>query len=310
MRWRRRRKREHGPRFSIVMFTKNGMPYVRDAVASLEEQAFEDYELVVQDAASTDGTAEFLRDLRLPNVLMVSEPDAGLGDAFNRAFPRCSGEIVGTLDSDNLILPNALETVDALFRKHHRAAAIYGAVKMIDATGRQVGTFVPAEFDRRALMRCELVPPMSTTFFDRTRCGPELRGDTSLTAAQDFELLLRLSGRRIVRTTAVLGATRLSDQSMTRNVDNYERFCSEKIVALERFIDEHPELEPERQSSLAGIYCWAAESILEIEGQGARFASFVERAAASSPEGVRVRGLRDQLRPARPTTGGIPESVR
>jgi glycosyltransferase involved in cell wall biosynthesis len=278
------------------MFTKNGMPFVRDAVASLEAQAFEDYELVVQDAVSADGTTEFLRDLRLPNVRMASEPDTGLGDAYDRAFPRCSGEIVGTLDSDNL-LPNALETVDALFRTHRGAVAIYGAVKMIDATGRQVGLFEPAEFDRQALMRCELVPPMSTTFFDQRRCGPQLRGDASLTAAQDFDLLLRLSGRRIVRTTAVLGATRLSGKSMTRNADNYERFCSEKIVALARFIESNPALEPERDSAVAGIYCWAAESILDIEGPSTRFASFVGRAAVLYPKGDRLQRLRDQLRP-------------
>jgi glycosyltransferase involved in cell wall biosynthesis len=227
---------------------------------------------------------------------MVSEPDAGLGDAYNRAFARCTGEIIGTLDADNLILPNALATVDALFRGHRGVAAIYGAVKMIDARGRELGSFVPAEFDRRAVMRCELVPPMSTTYFDRQRCGPALRGDASLRTAQDFDLFLRLAGRKIVRTTAVLGATRLSHKSMTRNAENYELFCSEKIAALERFIDAHPDLETERDAAVAGIYCWAAESILDIEGRGPRFESFVRRAATRSPDDDRLRPLRDQLR--------------
>ena len=270
------------------MFTKNGMPFLREAVASLEAQTCGDYEVVIQDAVSTDGTTEFLRDLALPRVRMESEPDAGLGDAYNHAFPRCSGEIVGTLDADNLLLPNALETVDAMFCKHRRAAAIYGAVRMIDASGVQIGSFVPAEFDQRALMRCELVPPMSTTFFHRQRCSAELRGDASLTAAQDYELLLRLSTRTIIRTTRVLGATRLSDKSMTRNAGNYERFCAEKIAALEGYIRRHPALESERDSAIAGIYCWAAESILEIEGYGRRFESFVARAAALRPDDDRV----------------------
>lgn len=300
MRWRRRMR---GPRFSIVMFTKNGMPYVRDAVASLEAQPFEDYELVVQDAASTDGTYEFFRDLRLPNVQVVSEPDTGLGDAYNRAFPRCSGEIVGTLDADNLILPDALETVDKLFRAHRRAVAIYGAVTMIDATGVEVGSFVPAEFDQRALMRCELVPPMSTTYFHRRRCGQTLRGDASLKTAQDFDLFLRLAGRRIVRTTAFLGATRLSHKSMTRNAENYELFCSEKIAALERFTDDRPSLEPERDPAVAGIYCWAAESLLDIEGPGPRFESFVERATTLSPNDSRVRRLHVRLQSDQSTLG-------
>jgi glycosyltransferase involved in cell wall biosynthesis len=270
------------------------MPFVREAVASLEGQTFGDYELVIQDAASTDGTAEFLSELRLPRVDMVSEPDGGLGDAYNRAFPRCSGEIVGTLDADNLMVPDALEAIDGLFRRQHTAVAIYGAVSMIDAAGRQVRTFVPAEFDQRALMRCELVPPFSTSYFHRQRCGPELRGDESLTAAQDFELWLRLSDREIVRTTTVLGATRISDQSMTWNAENYERFCAEKIAALERFIAARPHLSEERDAAIAGIYCWSAESILEVEGPGPRFESFFDRAAAIRPEYEPLRHLRER----------------
>lgn len=282
------------PRFSIVLFTKNGMPFLREAVASLEAQSFDDYEVVIQDAASTDGTVEFLSQLRLSNVRMISEPDTGLGDAYNRAFPRCRGEIVGSVDSDNLMVPNALEAVDALFRQHQTAVAVYGAVTMIDATGQQVGSFVPEVFDQRALMRCELVPPFSTSYFHRQRCGPELRGDASLTAVQDFELWLRLSGREIVRSTTVLGATRLSHKSMSRNPEKYERFCAEKIVALDSFIADRPHLEPERTAAVTGVYCWAAESILEIEGPGSRFESFVDRAAALRPEDERLQRVRDR----------------
>jgi glycosyltransferase involved in cell wall biosynthesis len=278
------------------MFTKNGMPFVREAVASLEAEGFEDYELVVQDAASTDGTVEFFRELRHPNLRLVSEQDAGLGDAYNRAFWRCTGDIVGTLDADNLLLPNALATIDAFFREHRGVTAVYGAVQMIDEARGHLGLFVPGAFDRRALMRCELVPPMSTTYFDRRRCGNELRGDSSLTAVQDFDLFLRLSARKIVRSTAVLGATRLSPRSMTRNAENYELFCAEKIAALERFIDAHPELEGERDEAVAGIYCWAAESILDIEGLGPRFESFVRRAEKFGSDEERLKRLVDQVR--------------
>jgi 2-polyprenyl-3-methyl-5-hydroxy-6-metoxy-1,4-benzoquinol methylase len=286
------------------------MPFVREAVASLEAQTLDDYEVVIQDAASTDGTAEFLRHRRLSNVRMASEPDSGLGDAYNRAFPRCRGEIVGTLDSDNLLVPNALEAVDALFRRHRTAVAIYGAVTMIDATGQPVGSFVPEAFDQHALMRCELVPPFSTSFFHRQRCGPELRGDASLTSAQDFELWLRLSDREVVRSTTVLGATRLSYKSMSRNPENYERFCAEKIVALESFIADRPSLQPERDAAVTGIYCWAAESILEIEGPGPRFESFVDRAAALRPEDERLQRVRDRASDACHTAGTVRSTDR
>jgi hypothetical protein len=192
------------------------------------------------------------------------------------------------------MVPNALEAVDALFRRQRTAVAIYGAVMMIDASGQQVGAFVPEAFDQRALMRCELVPPFSTSFFHRERCGPELRGDASLAVCQDFELWLRLSRHEIARTTIVLGATRVSYKSMTRNVENYERFCAEKIAAVERFIADQPHLKRERKAAVTGIYCWAAESILEIEGPGPRFDSFVDRAAAVAPDDERLHCVRER----------------
>jgi glycosyltransferase involved in cell wall biosynthesis len=276
------------------MFTKDGMPFVRDAVASLQAQTRDDFEIVVQDAVSTDGTAEFFRELGDARVKMVSEPDDGLGDAYNRAFPRCRGDIIGTLDSDNLLLPNALADVEALFRRHRTAVAIYGAVSMIDEAGKEVRIFTPAAFDQAALMRCELVPPFSTTFFNRRRVGADLRGDETLRTGQDFELLLRLSARQIIRTTTVLGATRLSYKSMTRSPENYELFTSEKILALERFIAARPHLRPQRDEAVAGIYCWAAESILELEGPGPRFDSFLARAAALTPDHERLVLVRER----------------
>jgi hypothetical protein len=169
---------------------------------------------------------------------------------------------------------------------------------MIDVSGQPVGLFVPEAFDQHALMRCKLVPPFSTSFFNRQRCGPELRGDTSLTAGQDFDLWLRLSTREIVRSTTVLGATRLSHKSMTRNAENYEHFCAEKIVTLERFIADSPRLRPERDAAVTGIYCWAAESILEIEGPGPRFELFVDRAAALCPNDERLQRVRARARDA------------
>jgi hypothetical protein len=81
---------------------------------------------------------------------------------------------------------------------------------------------------------------------------------------------------------------------MTRNAGNYERFCAEKIVALERFVAGEPQLKPERDDAVAGIYCWAAESIFEIEGQGPRFDSFVDRATALRPLEERVQRLRER----------------
>lgn len=289
------------PLVSVVVCTKNGMPYVREAMASLERQTYRQFEVVIQDAASDDGTREFLECLQFERLDFVSEPDGGIGDAYNRAFARCSGEIVTSLDADNLLEPDALGKAVSVYRRHPRAAAFYGGVRLISVDCSSNRTLVPQAFSLAALMRCELVPPFSTSFFSRRVCGVELRCDASLTTCADFDLWLRLADHEIVRTTHVLGRTRLSSKSMSRDPLRYEQFCRDKLTALDRFIASRPGLEAERNAAIAGIYCWAAESVLEIEGAGVRFESFVDRAAALSPDDDRLRRVRDRASQAAST---------
>lgn len=269
------------------------MPYVRDAIASLEAQTYRRLQVIVQDAVSTDGTAELLARARLRKLEFVSEPDSGIGDAFNRAFSRCSGDIVGSLDADNLLGPQALERAVELFEQETDAAAIYGAVKMIDEDGVEGEPFVPAAFDRHAVMRCELVPPFSTAFFSRRICEENLRCDASMKTCADYDLWLRLSHLPIVRTENVLGHTRLSDKSMTRDPSRYEQFCRDKLAALDRHVARRPDDAALRDQSAAGIYCWAAESLFSIEGAGDLFVEMVDRAERLDPGSTRVARARE-----------------
>lgn len=264
------------------------MPHISDAMASLERQTHRRFEVVVQDAASTDGTAEFLSALPFDRLEVVSEPDGGIGDAYNRAFARCSGTIVTTLDADNLLEPEALEHAVALYREYPRAAALYGAVQVVDADADPLELFVPNPFDNAALMRCELVPPFSTSFFSPRACGAEFRCDMSLETCADFDLWLRLAEHEIVCTQQVLGRTRLSDWSMTRDPRRYEQFCRDKITALENHLARHPEQAEERAEAIAGIYCWAAESLLALEGPSERCRTMLERAATAAPSYKRL----------------------
>jgi glycosyltransferase involved in cell wall biosynthesis len=282
------------PLVSLVLCTKNGMPFVRDALASVERQTYEPIELVVQDATSTDGTLEAVREAKVAYKRVVSEPDGGIGDAYNRAVTRCSGTIVGTIDADNLLEADAVVRAVATFRAHPDAAAVYGAARMIDESGTEVGKLVPAEFDVGALLRCELVPPFAQSFFSRRVCGAELRFDPRRKTCADFDLWLRLSHLEIARSTAVFGSVRLSGKSMTRDPANYAQFCADKVAALDCHIARNPRIAVERDTAVAGIYGWAAESLFELEGESARYRAALERACALAPEHPRVAALRER----------------
>jgi glycosyltransferase involved in cell wall biosynthesis len=271
------------PVVSLILCVKNGMPCLPEAVASVAAQTYSSFELVVQDAESTDGSLEFLRGVDgVPGVRIVSEPDGGIGDGYNRAVCRCRGEIVGSIDSDNLLAPYALERAVAFMSERPELAAAYGGSNMIAAAGEPLYPWMPGQFDLLRFLTCELVPPFATSFFSRAVCGEELRFDARLTTCADFDMWLRISHLPISRIPQVLGSTRLSGASMTRRAITYDQYIADKSAALERYLaryEESPLLHAVRARSLAGIRLWAAESVYDIEGwRTAQFERYLEAA--------------------------------
>ena len=95
------------PSFSLVVPTLNQGRFIRETLESALGQGLADLQLLVQDAGSTDGTLTILEEY-LGRVELVSEPDRGQADAINRGLSRAAGEVLGYLNSDDLLLPGAL----------------------------------------------------------------------------------------------------------------------------------------------------------------------------------------------------------
>jgi glycosyltransferase involved in cell wall biosynthesis len=279
------------PHVSLILCVKDGMPYLPDALASVSAQTYRDFELVVQDGASTDGSLDVLEALDVPAVDLVSEADGGIGDAYNRAVRRCTGAIVGTIDSDNVLEPDALERAVA-FLEDATFAAAYGGSNMIDAAGTVLYPWMPDEPNLLRLLACELVPPFAVAFFDREVCGDELRFDPALKTCADFDLWLRLWHMPIARMPYILGGTRLTTASMTRRTETYDQYIADKRAALDRYLGQFepsPLLDAVRAHAEAGIHLWSAESVYDIEGRRTpQFERYVERAVALEPGSPRA----------------------
>jgi glycosyltransferase involved in cell wall biosynthesis len=278
-----------GPLVSLILCVKNGMPHLPDALASVADQGYQDIELVVQDAESNDGTLGAVAAVtnRLPAVEVVSEPDAGVGDAYNRAVARCHGEIVGSIDADNVLMPDAVEQAVEFLGSRPTTAAVYGGSNMLAPDGEILYPWLPDEFDLLRLLACELVPPFAVSFFNRRVCGEELRFDPSLRTCADFDLWLRLSELPIQRIPSILGGTRLSDASMTRREETYDQYIVDKTDAIARFLGRFEQsalVDSVRSRSLAGLHFWSAESIWDIaDGRNDRFERYLARALQLDP---------------------------
>jgi len=288
------------PLVSLILVVENGMPYIKQAIRSVQQQTYGNIELIVQDGKSTDGTLEFLQNLTgIKNIQIKSEPDNSQADGWNRALKRCKGQIIGSIDADNILKREALEIITKLFKKNPQVAAIYGTSKLIDNYGKVIqkgrGKEVVKPFNLIRLMRCELVPPFASSFFDAILCKEKLYCDERMETCWDFDLWLRLSDLPITATGSVLSYTRRHQNSSTCRPENYEKFCLNKIYALKKYLSRFPQDKPLMalyQFSVAGIYTWAAESIYGLEGTSRRFNYFGKKALFFDAYSERISQLK------------------
>jgi len=179
-------------RFSLAMPTRNMASSVGAAARSALSQAGVEVELLVQDACSTDGTAEVVASLDDPRVALVREPDDGQADAINRGLQRATGEILGWLNADDELEPDALATVAAVFEREPDTHLVYGRGAYFDPSGTRLRPYDVRAFDRRLLLtRDYILQPAA--FWRRSlweRVGPL---DASLDWGFDWDWFIRAS---------------------------------------------------------------------------------------------------------------------
>lgn len=279
------------------------MPYLKDAVRSLLAVDYPNYEVVVQDGASTDGTLEFLQQFAsLPNWSIVSMADDGIGQGFNRAVQRCRGDIVGSLDADNCLYPNAMRLAASGFDSHPGAAVVYGTCGMIDAQGDFVQTWIPPEFDLLGLADGSIVPPFASSFFSRSECGSELRFDETMSIVPDFDLWLRLSTKSIVKLDSQepFVDVRIGEMSSTWTPNTYERQCALKVDALRRYVDGGGGdrlLQAWSDRCAAGLFLWGVESLGNIGASQAQIDAYFRKAYATDIRSDRFRYVVARAKP-------------
>jgi glycosyltransferase involved in cell wall biosynthesis len=197
------------PKVSVVMSVYNGERFLRQAVDSILNQAFPDFEFIVVDDGSTDGTAEILSgyakaDARL---CVVTQENRGLVKSLNRAIGMAQGEYIARMDADDVSMPERLAVQVRWLDMHPQIAVLGTRYNEIDESGqviRRGNRYVGSTLVKRALLQGNSSVFCHGSVMFRRTCFEHVGGyrEQFENAAEDYDLWLRMSEHYELDNTA------------------------------------------------------------------------------------------------------------
>ena len=184
-------------KISIVTATYNSGKTVRDTFKSVLLQNYDNYELIVVDGGSKDGTVDIIREyepLFDGRMRWISEPDRGIYDAMNKGIYMASGDVVGLLNSDDFFSSNdILSAVAKAFYDDFCLDAVYGDVHFVrDGDLNKCVRYYSSRLFRRSWMRFGFMPAHPSFYCKRHVYDKYGAFELKYKVAADFECLLRL----------------------------------------------------------------------------------------------------------------------
>jgi glycosyltransferase involved in cell wall biosynthesis len=181
------------PSISLVTPSLNQGKFIRATIESVLSQGYPDLDYHVRDGGSTDETLAVLREFE-SRVPFVSEKDRGQADAINRGMSRARGEVLGYLNSDDVLLPGALDAIGEAFASDPELMFAWGRAAYLDEAGNTVSPYLVRPDAIECLAdACFIAQPAA--FFRRKvweEIGPF---DASLHHTMDYDYWLRIAAR-------------------------------------------------------------------------------------------------------------------
>lgn len=166
------------PTVSVIMPTHNDVKYLTRAIDSVISQSFKDWELLVVDDGSTDGTsdviAEYCKKERRIKAFRIEKASGSPTKPRNIGIENATGRYIAFLDSDDLWLPTKLEHQMALFEKEDKAAIVFSYYKVISEEGitMQDAITSPAISDYKHLLKGNVIGCL-TAIYDTDKVGKQ-----------------------------------------------------------------------------------------------------------------------------------------
>ena len=178
---------------SIVTPSYNHVKFIEKTMLSVLNQTGVDFEYIVVDGGSKDGTVDLIRKYEDRLAWWVSKKDSGQTEAINKGFARAKGDILAWINSDDTYQPGAFVRAATYLNDHPEVGMVYGDANFINESGNVIGKFPAAQTDYGRLWRGYVHVPQQSAFFRADlwrKVGPL---DPSFYFAMDYDLWVRIA---------------------------------------------------------------------------------------------------------------------
>lgn len=204
-------------KITIVTISYNQAQFLEQCIESVLKQSYDNFEYIVVDPGSIDGSREIIERYRSKIDHIIYEPDRGPADGLNKGFNLASGEIYGYINSDDYYLPNAFSKIVQFFQEHTEVDVVSGNAQVIN-TKNEILRYIYS--DKYSLLGCAygysvLIQPSS---FFRSIAFHETTGfniENHINWDGELFIDMKLKQAKFKRINESLSAFRIHENSIT-----------------------------------------------------------------------------------------------
>jgi glycosyltransferase involved in cell wall biosynthesis len=179
------------PLVSIITPSYNQGRFLKKTIESVLTQSYPNIEYLVIDGGSNDESVEILRSYG-DRFYWLTEKDRGQTDAINKGMARAKGDILAYLNSDDVLVPGAIERVVSFFQRNPDCDLVYGNANYIDENDNVSGHYKTAHYSyNRLLEDCMICQPAA--FWKRKIAEHVGAFDEDLNYVMDYDYWLRIA---------------------------------------------------------------------------------------------------------------------
>lgn len=226
-------------KISVITPSYNAVKTIENSVFSVLSQNYKNFEHIIVDGVSTDGTIDILK--KYSHLKWISEPDSGQSEAMNKGFERATGDIIVYLNADDYFLASAFEKVIPAFEKG--ANFVVGDIVVEKAGEYFINVPKVKLADMLRHWEMNAFPYNPVGYFYRKKVQEDFPFNLDNHSMMDLEFLLDVAtSYELVKIDALLGVYQCVENTKTvENQKNVEYWTVENFSLIDKYLAKMPD---------------------------------------------------------------------